>query len=110
MVTKISLFGVLMAILYLPVGAYGQDLSPVQSVEGINIAHIPNDTIMVISQDETDTPGYVHQKYAYINQACPGGFQIVDYYGAPVDPNDASLQTRERSMCSDLAFDRADGD
>jgi hypothetical protein len=107
MIRKIGLISVLMAILSLPLAAYGQDLS---RSEDINTANVANNTLMVISEEETGVPGYVHQRYAFVSHACPAGFQIIDYYGAPIDPNDASLQIRERSMCSDLALDTADGD
>jgi len=107
MVRKIGLIGVFMAILSLPLAAYGQDLS---RSEDINTANVANNTLMVISEEETGVPGYVHERYAFVSQACPAGFQIIDYYGAPIDRNDPSLQIRERSMCSDLSFDSADGD
>jgi hypothetical protein len=107
MIRKIGFISVLMAILFLPLAAQGQDLS---RSEDINTANVANNTFMVISEEETGVPGYVHERYAFVSQACPAGFQIIDYYGAPIDRNDASLQIRERSMCSDLALDTADGD
>jgi hypothetical protein len=107
MMRKIGLIGVIMAILSLPLAVYGQDLS---RSEDINTENVPNNSFMVISEEETGVAGYVHQKYAFVSAACPAGFQIIDYYGAPIDRNDASLQIRERSMCSDLSFDAADGD
>jgi hypothetical protein len=107
MIRKIGLIGVLMAILSAPLAAYGQDLS---RSEDINTTNVANNTFVLISEEDTGVPGYVHQRYAFVSAACPGGFQIIDYYGAPIDRNDASLQIRERSMCSDLSFDWADGD
>ena len=107
MIRRISLISILMAILSLPLVAYGQDLS---RSEDINTANIANNTFVVISEEDTGIAGYVHQRYAFVGAACPDGFQIVDYYGAPIDRNDASLQIRERSMCSDLALDTTDGD
>ncbi len=107
MIRKIGVIGVLMAILSLPLVAYGQD--PSRS-EDVNTANVANNSFVILSEEETDVPGYFHQRYAFVSQACPAGFQIIDYYGAPIDRNDASLQIRERSMCSDLSFDAADGD
>ena len=107
MLGKMSLIGVLMAILLLPLAAYGQDLSRSEDVNTANVAH---NSFVILSEEETDIPGYFHQRYAFVSQACPAGFQIIDYYGAPIDRNDASLLIRERSMCSDLSFDAADGD
>jgi hypothetical protein len=106
MIRKIGLIGVLMAILSLPLAAYGQDLS---RSEDINTTNVANNTFVLISEEDTGVPGYVH-KYAFVSHACPAGFQIIDYYGAPIDRNDAGLQIRERNMCSDLSFDSAEGD
>ena len=107
MIRRIGFISVLMAILSLPLAVYGQDSS---RSEDINTANVANNSFVILSEEETDIPGYFHQRYAFVSQACPAGFHIIDYYGAPIDRNDASLQIRERSLCSDLAFDAADGD
>ena len=107
MIRKIGVIGVLMAILFLPLVAHGQDLSRSEDVNTANVA--PNSFVM-LSEEETEVPGYFHQRYAFVSPACPAGFHIIDHYGAPIDPNDSSLQIRERSMCSDLSLDTADGD
>jgi hypothetical protein len=57
MIRKIGLISVLMAILSLPLAAYGQDLS---RSEDINTANVANNTFVVISEEETGVPGYVH--------------------------------------------------
>ena len=104
--TKIGFFGALMAMLYLPVPAYAQDLGrPVKSVEDL-----PDDTIVVISKEETGMPGYVHEKYVFVDSNCPGKVDIVDYYGPAIDPNDPNLRLLERRMCTNLRFDVSDGD
>ena len=107
MIRKIGVIGVLMAILFLPLAAYGQDLS---RSEDVNTANVGPNSFVILSEEETEVPGYFHQRYAFVSPACPAGFQIIDHYGAPIDRNDASLQIRERSMCTDLSFDAADGD
>ena len=107
MLRKIGLIAVLMAILSLPLAAYAQDS---RRSEDVNTANVVHNSFVIISEEETEIPGYVHQRYAFVSQACPAGFHIIDHYGAPIDPNDTSLQIRERSMCLDLAFDTADGD
>lgn len=61
MIRKIGLIGVFMAILFLPLGAHGQDLS---RSEDINTANIADNSIVILSEEETDIPGYVHEKYA----------------------------------------------
>jgi hypothetical protein len=105
MIRKIGVIGVLMAILSLPLAAYGQDLG---RSENINTANVAQNSFVIISEEATGFPGYVHQKYAFVSQACPAGFQIIDYYGAPIDRNDPSLLVRERAMCSDSSWDTPD--
>ena len=68
MIRKIGLISVLMAILSVPLVAYGQDLS---RSEDINTANVANNTFVVISEEETGVPGYVHQRYAFVGTACP---------------------------------------
>ena len=58
MIRKIGLISVLMAILSLPLAAYGQDLS---RSEDINTANVENNTFVIISEEETGVPGYVHR-------------------------------------------------
>ena len=107
MLRKIGLIAVLVAILSLPLAVFAQDSS---RSEDVNTANVAPNSFVILSQEETEIPGYVHQRYAFVSPACPAGFHIIDHYGAPIDPNDSGLQIRERSMCSDLAFDTADGD
>src|SRR5262245_34393861 len=107
MLGKMSLIGVLMAIMFLPLAGYAQDSS---RSEDVNTANVAPNSFVILSEEETEIPGYFHQRYAFVSPACPAGFHIIDHYGAPIDPNDSSLQIRERSMCSDLSFDAADGD
>jgi hypothetical protein len=105
MIRKIGLIGVFMAILFLPLGAHGQDLS---RSEDINTANIADNSIVILSEEETDIPGYVHEKYAFVSVACPTGVQLVDYYGPPIDRNDPSLLVREGAMCTDRSFETPD--
>jgi hypothetical protein len=105
MFRKIGVIGVLTATMSLPLAVYGQDLS--RSVD-VNIPNAAQNSFVILSEEETGVPGYVHQKYAFVSQACPAGFQIVDYYGAPIDRNDPSLLIRERTMCSDSSWDTPD--
>src|SRR5215813_1076957 len=94
MLRKMGLIAVLMAILSLPLAAFAQDLSRSEDVNTANVAH---NSFVILSEEETGVPGYVHQRYAFVSPACPTGFHIIDHYGAPIDPNDASLQIRERN-------------
>jgi hypothetical protein len=55
MIRKIGLIGVLMAILSVPLAAYGQDLS---RSEDINTTNMANNTFVLISEEDTGVPGY----------------------------------------------------
>ncbi len=100
MVRKIGIVGVFMAILYLPVASYADSLTgSVNSIEAISSSNVPNGSIVVISKEETSTPRYFHEKYAFVDQDCLG-WGFVDYYGPAIDPNDANLLRTEYSMCT----------
>jgi len=103
MTKKIAAFAVVTALLFLPIAAFAQNVrEPVKSIEDINTADMPNDSIVVISKDNTDLPGYVHERFVFVHEDCPGGARIVDRYGPPVDPKDPNLQQFERTQCRDL--------
>jgi hypothetical protein len=111
MIRKMAAFGAVMAVLSLPTVAFTQDLSrPVKSIEDLSIADIANNTIVLISQEETDMPGYVHVKYAVVDSSCSGRAAIVDYYGATIDPKDPNLRSSEQKICTDLQFYKSDGE
>jgi hypothetical protein len=110
MITKIAVFIVFTAIFYFSAAAYAQDFGrPMTSADALNTADTSNDTIVVISKEETEIPGYVHEKYAFVDQHC-GGAQIVDYYGPAIDPNDPSIHKLENRVCTDLDLNKLDGD
>jgi hypothetical protein len=105
MIRKMSVLSVVMAILFLPVVAFSQNVGGrVNTIEDLNTGDIPNDSIVVLSEENTDIPGFVHEKYAFVDQDCPGGFQIVDHYGPPVDPRDPNLHQSEHAECNELRY------
>jgi len=59
----------------MPAKGFGLPQAPVRNVD------IPQDSIVVLSQEETGLSGYIHQKYAF---SCLGELRLVDYYGAPL--------------------------
>ncbi len=91
MIRKIAVFGILTAILHMPARSDAQPIDP---------RTLPNGTIVVLRTEETGVPGYVHQQYMFVDDACPGS-KIVDYYGPPIDPNDPDLRNRELRLCLD---------
>jgi hypothetical protein len=92
----------------LPVVSDAQSRLGTSSVEDVDASAVANGSIILISKEETDMPGYVHTKYAYIDRLC--GVQLVHRYGTPVDPNDKELIQTEQRMCMEIAFDTRDGD
>ena len=83
--------------------------SPEQSIErlieNLNVAAIPEDSIVVLSQEESGAPGYVHEKYAFY---CLGELRLVDYYGSAFDPKDQAVLEFERELCSRQKFNDYD--
>jgi len=67
------------------------------SLETLNAVDIPPDSIVVLSQEETGLPGYIHEKYAF---SCLGELRLVDYYGSAFDPKDPEVLQFERVMCA----------
>ena len=53
MVRKMGLIGVLVAILSLPLVAYGQDSS---RSEDVNTANVANNSFVILSEEETECP------------------------------------------------------
>ena len=95
------------AFLAVPFASFAQSSSsPEKSIGNLNVTDIPEDSIVVLSKEETDIPGYVHEKYAFL---CLGKFRLVDYYGAPFEPNDKDVLTFERQMCSRQEMNDYDG-
>jgi hypothetical protein len=109
MYAKGIIFGIaFMMIIFLPAVSGAQSRLSTTSVEDIDASAVANGSIILISAEETDTPGYVHTKYAYVDRLC--GVQLVDRYGAPVDPGDKELLESEQRMCTEFAFNARDGD
>jgi hypothetical protein len=100
MYAKSLVFGIATVIFLLPAASYGQR-SPTTS-------DVVNGSIVIISQEETDVPGYVHTTYAFVDLGC--GAQIVDHYGTSINPNDKELLLSEQRMCTELSQESRDGD
>jgi hypothetical protein len=97
MTKKLAAF-IVLAPLIMPLASLAQSpANPENSIENLNVADIADDSIVVLSSEETGVPGYVHQKYAFL---CLGELSLVDHYGAPINPEDQNLLQFERQMCS----------
>ena len=89
---------IVLAFLAVPFVAFAQSpSSPQKSIENLNVVDIPEDSIVVLSTEETGIPGYVHEKYAF---HCLGELRLVDYYGSAFDPKDPDVLQFERVMCT----------
>src|SRR5262247_3715656 len=93
MTTKIFAF-IVLAFLAVPFVAFAQSRI---SLESLSAADVADDSIVVLSQDETGIPGYIHQKYAF---NCLGELRLVDYYGSGFDPKDQDVLQFERTLCA----------
>ena len=103
------IFAIVLAIsLLLPSSSFAQGGSRSGSFEDIRPSAHANGSIVVVSKEETDVAGYVHTKYAFVDQKC--GAILVDRYGAPIDPNDRELRQIEQRACTEIAMDARDGD
>jgi|ERR1043166_1862650 hypothetical protein len=108
MYPKSLMFVIVLMLSLLPAVAGAESWTTTNSGERIDASNIPGGTAVVISEDETSVPGYVHMKYAYMEQNC--GPQLVDYYGPRIDPNDRSLRLADQRACTEIAMNTRDGD
>src|SRR5262245_16329770 len=85
---------IVVAFLAVPFASFAQ--SPWGSIENLG-EYVPEDSIVVLSREETGEPGYVHEKYACY---CLGELRLVDYYGSAFDPKDQDVIQFERTLCA----------
>jgi hypothetical protein len=102
MMNKMFAF-IVLAFLAVPFVALAQSSI---SLETLNAVDIPDNSIVVLSQEETGFPGYVHTKYAF---NCLGELRLVDYYGSAFDPKDQDVLQFERVMCTRQKMNDYDG-
>jgi hypothetical protein len=97
MIKKMAVF-IVVAFLAVPFASFAQSpSSPEKSIENLSVTDIADDSIVVLSKEETSVPGYVHVKYAF---NCLGELRLVDYYGSAFDVNNKDVIQFERVMCS----------
>ena len=71
---------IVLAFLAVPFASFAQSpSSPEKSIENLTVTDIADDSIFVLSTEETGVPGYVHEKYAF---NCFGELKLVDYDGS----------------------------
>jgi hypothetical protein len=94
---------IVVAFLVVPVPSFAQSSSSLEkSIEDPIFADIADDSIDVLSTDETDIPGYTHQEPAF---RCLGELGLVDYYGPVFDPKDQEVLQFEPMKCSPQHYD-----
>ena len=97
MIKKVFAF-IVLAFLSVPFASMAQSpQSSEKAIENLSVTDIADDSIIMLSKDETSVPGYVHAKYAF---NCLGELRLVDYYGAAFDVNNKDVIQFERAMCS----------
>ncbi len=96
--TKKMFIFIVVTFLAVPFASFAQSPStPEKSIENLSVTDIADDSIVVLSQEQTGVPGYVHEKYAF---NCLGELKLVDYYGSAFDPKDNDVIQFERAMCA----------
>lgn len=108
MYIKSLVLGVIIVSFLLPTGSYAQSRSAPDSIQTKDVSIEPLGAIVLISKEESDSPGYIHAKYAFVDPACD--VPIVDHYGPPVNPDDKNLKQSEQRMCRELALDTRDSE
>jgi hypothetical protein len=98
MTKKLAAF-IVLTFLLVPFASLAQ--SPTGSSGNLKVADIADESIVVLSTDQSGVAGYVHQQYAFL---CFGQWEIVDHYGAPIDPKDQNILRSERRLCSQRTF------
>ena len=99
---------IFLAISLLASTSFADSRSMAESFAGMDASRLPNGSIVIIKEERSDTPGYVHTQYAFVDQAC--GAIFVDQYGPPVNPDDKKLKQVEQRMCTEIATNARDGD
>jgi hypothetical protein len=99
MIKKLALFIVVLTFLAMPFVSMAQSTG--KSIQNLSAADVADDSIVVLSKEESGVPGYARQQYA-VN--CFGELQVIDYYGAPLDPKDQQTMLTERRMCARLFY------
>lgn len=56
-------------------------------------------SIIMLSKQESEIPGYFHQKYVYNHPDCLGSVPV-DFYGPAIDTEDVKVLAFERKMCA----------
>lgn len=80
------------------------------SADSLNLSDIADDSIIMLSKEESDLPGYINAKYAYVHSDCPGRFALVNYFGTAFDVNDPRIHFFERIQCVRQGNDDSNGE
>jgi hypothetical protein len=73
---KMAVF-VVLAFLVVPFASLAQSpASSGKSIQDLSVNDVADDSVTVLSKEDTGVPGYVHQQYAF---NCFGELRLVDY-------------------------------
>jgi hypothetical protein len=99
---------IILAISLIVANAAAENQNVNKKFDDVQATDHSNGSIVIISREESDVPGYVHMKYAFIDQSC--GAILVDRFGPAINPSDRELKQIEQRMCTEIATNSRDGD
>lgn len=110
MFRKISIFVVLMW-LFMPLLSFAQSSGrAANSSESLSLQDIADDSIVMLSKEESGVSGYINAQYAYVHADCPGGVQVIHYSGPAFDPTDRDVLRNELRKCLQTTYDTSGDD
>lgn len=85
---KLSLIGGALALVCLSGASYAD-----------SVGNSPAGSIVMMSKQESEIPGYFHQKYVFSHPDCLGSVPV-DYYGPEITTNDPRVLAEEQRICA----------
>ncbi|MGH7810646.1 MAG: hypothetical protein ACREP5_10260 [Candidatus Binatia bacterium] len=110
MIIRAGIMAVLVSLCVPLVSLAQSSGSTANSVQNLNLQDIAEDSVIVLSKEESGITGYFQTEYAYVDSACPDGIQLVYFSGPSVDINDRDLRLNERRLCSTRVYDSGGDD
>ena len=110
MIIKAGIFLVLVSLCVPVISSAQSTGSTASSIESLNLQDIADESIVVLSKEETGLAGYLNVKYAFVDSVCGGGVQLVHYSGPAFDLNDPIMLKNELRQCSGHTYDSGGDD
>jgi hypothetical protein len=107
MVAKVRVLLVLLS-LCVPVISLAQ--SSGSESKSLYLQDVADDSIVMLSKEDSGISGYINAQYAYVHSDCPGGAQVVYYTGPAFDIKDPAVLKNERRKCSHSMYESSGDD